>query len=224
MSGALAEIVYTIVTKAPEGASSYVAWTVVVWRVRREPPVQAEEFAAQGRTSDTSRTAIILFSRGSAEGFSPLPGVTGGVPLDLNDFPRAGGWEEPRSCCTPWERRVRADAIRTQPETTRTFRCHFPLTSARRSCYNPPAPARTLTALSPRSTRRHPPPSTVNRPERRPTDSQEKTFLQTINRTAGQGVARTPLPTPLPPPPAGRTTAASGSGSAGRRRTGAAPT
>ena len=24
----------------------------------------------------------------------PLPGVTGGVPLNLIDFPRAGGWEE----------------------------------------------------------------------------------------------------------------------------------
>jgi hypothetical protein len=36
--------------------------------------------------------------RESAEGFSPLPGVSGGVPLILRDFPRAGGWEEKRPC------------------------------------------------------------------------------------------------------------------------------
>ena len=39
-------------------------------------------------------------SRESAERDSPsLPGVSGGVPLNLVGFPRAGGWEQPRPCC-----------------------------------------------------------------------------------------------------------------------------
>jgi hypothetical protein len=38
--------------------------------------------------------------RESAERESPsLPGVSGGVPLKPIDFPRAGGWEQPRPCC-----------------------------------------------------------------------------------------------------------------------------
>ena len=38
--------------------------------------------------------------RGSPEGeYPPLAGVSGGVPLNLSDFSRAGGWEQPRSCC-----------------------------------------------------------------------------------------------------------------------------
>jgi hypothetical protein len=94
------------------------------------------------------------------------------------------------------------------PATSRTFPCHFPLTLPGRPCYNPPTPGRTLTTVCPRSTPRHPPPSTVNHPERPPTDSQEKKFSQTtVNQTAAPSDAHTPLPTSPPPPPADRTTA-----------------
>jgi len=86
-----------------------------------------------------------------------------------------------------------------RPSTSRTFSCHFPLTLGGRPCYNPPTPGRTLTALSPRSTPRHPPPSTVNHPERRLADSQEKTFSPTIIQSSGRPKRRTyPAPHTTP--------------------------
>jgi len=87
------------------------------------------------------------------------------------------------------------------PSTSRTLPCHFPLTLRGRPCYDPSTPGRTLTALSPRSTPRHPPPSTVNHPEQPPTDSQEKTFSPTIIQSS-RGPKRRAYPAPHTTPTA----------------------
>jgi len=114
--------------------------------------------------------------RESAERENPsLPGDSGGVPLNLLDFPRAGGWEQPRSCCAD-----HADAAH-HPEP-----CPLPLYNIDRMFYNSRARDPAFSAAARRRRR------SINT-ERRPLDSPEKIKRQTIKQSS-----RRALPKPMP--------------------------